>query len=130
MTEAMLEALGAGTAAPDGAAEAADGSPGAACQAGQDAGCPETRRAEEASDQVLEDGEERAPGVPATGPAPDALRSHFDSLVAQGEALRAEFPDFDLAEALRDPAFLRLTAPALGVGVREPRRAAVLCSDS
>ena len=46
-------------------------------------------------------------------------RAHFASLCRQGEALRAEFEDFDLAAALRDPAFLRLTAPAVGVGVRE-----------
>ena len=49
----------------------------------------------------------------------DALRAHFASLVAQGEALREELPGFDLDAALHDPAFLRLTAPGLGVGVRE-----------
>ena len=45
-------------------------------------------------------------------------RSHFASLVAQGEALREELPGFDLDAALHDPAFLRLTAPGLGVGER------------
>ena len=50
--------------------------------------------------------------------APD-YHDHFASLCAQAEALREEVPDFDLGAALRDPAFLRLTAPALGVGVRE-----------
>ena len=50
--------------------------------------------------------------------APD-YHDHFASLCAQAEALREELPDFDLDAALRDPAFLRLTAPALGVGVRE-----------
>ena len=50
------------------------------------------------------------------------LYSHYAALCAQEAALRAEFPDFRLAEALRDPAFLRLTAPATGV----PPRAAWL----
>ena len=55
-----------------------------------------------------------------TPPLSDAdFRAHFASLCAQAEALREELPDFDLGAALRDPAFLRLTAPALGVGVRE-----------
>ena len=53
-------------------------------------------------------------------PETDPLRAHFDRLCAQGEALRAEFPDFDLGAALRDPDFLRLTAPGLGI---DPRRA-------
>ena len=52
-------------------------------------------------------------------PAPD-LRAHFDALWAASERLAAEFDDFDPEAALRDPDFLRLTAPGLGV---EPRRA-------
>ena len=51
--------------------------------------------------------------------ADPAILAHLRSLHAQAEELRRDFPDFDLGEALRDPAFLRLTAPALGVGVRE-----------
>lgn len=43
---------------------------------------------------------------------------HFDKLRAQEGALRAEFPDFSLDKALRDPAFLRLTAPGMGVSAR------------
>jgi len=43
---------------------------------------------------------------------------HLDSLRRQAEALREEFPDFDLDAALRDPDFLRLTAPGLGVDLR------------
>ena len=62
-----------------------------------------------------------APRVPpsALPPAPD-LRAHFDALWAASERLAAEFDDFDPEAALRDPDFLRLTAPGLGV---EPRRA-------
>ena len=44
--------------------------------------------------------------------------AHLDSLRRQAEALREEFPDFDLDAALRDPDFLRLTAPGLGVDLR------------
>ena len=47
-----------------------------------------------------------------------AIRAHLDSLRAQAEQLRQEFPDFDLDAALRDPDFLRLTAPGLGVDLR------------
>ena len=54
----------------------------------------------------------------AQGPDPNIM-NHLRSLQAQAEELRRDFPDFDLDAALRDPAFLRLTAPALGVGVRE-----------
>ena len=51
---------------------------------------------------------------PAPTPSPD-LRSHFARLCAEGEALHRADPDFDLAAALRDPDFLRLTAPGVGV---------------
>ena len=47
-----------------------------------------------------------------------AVKDHLDSLHAQAAELRREFPDFDLDEALRDPDFLRLTAPGLGVDLR------------
>ena len=60
------------------------------------------------------DGETEA----AEGPDPGIL-NHLRSLLAQAEELKRDFPDFDLDAALHDPAFLRLTAPALGVGVRE-----------
>ena len=81
--------------------------------------------------------EHRSATDPAPGPTEDErhvpdnsefrihnseLYSHYAALCAQEAALRAEFPDFRLAEALRDPAFLRLTAPATGV----PPRAAWL----
>lgn len=121
MTEAVLEALGGGAAAaPEQAAEAVGGSSGSACPSGQSEGSPAAGRAEGASDPARGPArEEAASEGRGAGPAADAIRAHFASLVAQGEALRAEYADFDLAEALRDPAFLRLTAPALGVGVRE-----------
>ena len=54
----------------------------------------------------------------AEGPDP-GIMNHLRSLHAQAEELKRDFPDFDLDAALHDPAFLRLTAPALGVGVRE-----------
>ena len=64
------------------------------------------------------DSQRRIPPSALT-PAPD-LRAHFDALWAASERLAAEFDDFDPEAALRDPDFLRLTAPGLGV---EPRRA-------
>lgn len=56
-----------------------------------------------------------APGEPAGA----SLRAHLDALCAQAEALCREVPDFDLDAALRDPDFLRLTAPGLGVPLRQ-----------
>jgi len=47
-----------------------------------------------------------------------SVAAHLDSLCAQAEELRREFPDFDLDAALRDPDFVRLTAPGVGVEVR------------
>ena len=58
--------------------------------------------------------------IPDPPASPDPIRAHFDALCAQEAALRADFPDFRLSAALQDPAFLRLTAPGLGI---EPRQA-------
>ena len=78
----------------------------------------DTLRQEEA-EEAPERGEPVAAGQAALG---EQLRrracAHLDSLCAQAEELRRDFPDFDLAEALRDPVFLRLTAPGLGVELR------------
>lgn len=62
-----------------------------------------------------------APAQPAAPgePAGASLRAHLDALCAQAEALCREVPDFDLDAALRDPDFLRLTAPGLGVPLRQ-----------
>lgn len=48
----------------------------------------------------------------------ERARRHLDALWAQAEALRRDFPDFDLSRALRDPDFVRLTAPDTGVDLR------------
>ena len=56
----------------------------------------------------------------APDPELDALYRHFEGLRAQTQALGREIPDFDPALALRDPDFLRLTAPGVGM---DPRRA-------
>lgn len=47
------------------------------------------------------------------------LRSHYDTLVAQSQQLKAKFPDFDLARELKDPAFVRLTSPEAGVSLED-----------
>ena len=51
-------------------------------------------------------------------PDPDIL-ANLRSLEAQAERLRQEYPDFELSAALQDPAFVRMTAPAVGVPLRE-----------
>ena len=52
-------------------------------------------------------------------PSPPLLRAHFARLCAEADALRRADPDFDLDSALRDPAFVRLTAPDVGVPVAD-----------
>ena len=69
---------------------------------------------------------ERIPPPPAEAPpfrqggheAAQDLRAHLAALYGQAEELAREDPGFDLAAALRDPDFLRLTSPAVGVSVR------------
>lgn len=51
--------------------------------------------------------------------APPLLRAHFARLCAEADALHRADPGFDLDSALRDPAFVRLTAPDVGVPVAD-----------
>ena len=44
------------------------------------------------------------------------LRQHFDSLMAEGKRLEGEYAGFSIEEAIKDPVFLRLTAPGTGIG--------------
>ena len=52
-------------------------------------------------------------------PSPPLLRVHFARLCAEADALHRADPGFDLDSALRDPAFVRLTAPDVGVPVAD-----------
>ena len=52
-------------------------------------------------------------------PSPPALRAHFARLCAEADTLHRADPGFDLDTALRDPAFVRLTAPDVGVPVAD-----------
>ena len=47
------------------------------------------------------------------------LRAHFARLCAEADAPHRADPGFDLDSALRDPAFVRLTAPDVGVPVAD-----------
>ena len=47
------------------------------------------------------------------------LRAHFARLCAEADALHRADHGFDLDSALRDPAFVRLTAPDVGVPVAD-----------
>lgn len=44
-----------------------------------------------------------------------AFQAHLISLERQGEELKKVFPDFDLREELKNPAFARMTAPGKGI---------------
>lgn len=47
------------------------------------------------------------------------VRSHWEALLQESEALRRRLPDFDLERELGNPVFLRLTAPHSGVGLED-----------
>lgn len=51
------------------------------------------------------------------------LQDHFMKMQKQGEALKREFPNFDLQRELQNQDFLRLTAPDVGWDVRRAFRA-------
>jgi hypothetical protein len=44
-----------------------------------------------------------------------AIRDHFARLERQGEELKKVFPNFDLQQELKNPAFARMTAPGKGL---------------
>ena len=147
MTEAMREALGekpvalggreeavlprgseepvilSEACAPAGATQASNRPQGGSWRAVKDPPEEEPVILSEAKDPPVRSEKPGDPSTPLRSAQDDSAipdyRSHFASLVAQGEALREELPGFDLDAALHDPAFLRLTAPGLGVGVRE-----------
>lgn len=45
--------------------------------------------------------------------------SHIKSLEQQGKAMKAVFPNFDLATELKNPVFARMTSPNVGVSVED-----------
>ena len=46
------------------------------------------------------------------------IQRHLENMVRQGEELKQLYPGFNLEAELQNPAFLRLTAPGVGVDVR------------
>ena len=58
-------------------------------------------------------------GAESDTPKSPLLRAHFARLCAEADALHRADPGFDLDSALRDPAFVRLTAPDVGVPVAD-----------
>ena len=65
-----------------------------------------------------QEGKDSTQQIPPS-PSPPALRAHFARLCAEADALHRADPGFDLDTALRDPAFVRLTAPDVGVPVAD-----------
>ncbi len=63
-------------------------------------------------------------GAPQSTPAEnpsggDYLEKHIGSVMRQAEELRQVFPDFDLKTEMQNPAFVRLTAPGVGLSVKD-----------
>ncbi len=46
------------------------------------------------------------------------IQSHLEGMLRQGEQLKATYPNFDLEAELKNPQFVRLTAPGVGVDVK------------
>lgn len=47
------------------------------------------------------------------------IRNHFTSLENQAKEMKKVFPKFDLQAELKNPAFLRMTSPNVGISVRD-----------
>ena len=47
------------------------------------------------------------------------IRNHFTSLENQANEMKKVFPNFDLQTELKNPAFLRMTSPNVGISVRD-----------
>ena len=47
------------------------------------------------------------------------LRQHFEGLARQGEELKKIFPQFDLMTEMQNPTFRNMTAPGVGVSVKD-----------
>lgn len=47
------------------------------------------------------------------------IQDHIRSLEQQGEAMKKIYPDFNLREEMKNPAFARMTAPNVGVSVED-----------
>lgn len=48
-----------------------------------------------------------------------ARQEHFGKLRQQSEAVKAKYPNFDLAEELKNPTFVRMVAPGVGLSVED-----------
>ena len=47
------------------------------------------------------------------------IQQHFQKLQQQGEAMKTRFPGFDLQKEMQNPAFVRMTAPNVGISVED-----------
>ena len=47
------------------------------------------------------------------------IQEHLYGLAQQGEAMKELFPDFDLSTEMQNPAFARMTAPGVGIPVKD-----------
>ncbi len=53
----------------------------------------------------------------------EQIKKHYGELLRQAEEFAKDRPGFDLQEELKNPRFLRMTAPGMGISVREAYRA-------
>ena len=49
----------------------------------------------------------------------DFMQDHVHNVTAQAEAMKKEFPGFDLMAEMQNPAFVRMTSPGVGMSVKD-----------
>lgn len=55
----------------------------------------------------------------AATPSRDFMQEHVQNVYAQAEALRKEFPGFNLTAEMANPVFVRMTSPGVGMSVKD-----------
>ena len=73
------------------------------------------------ADRLLQEPDHAQNPEPAETPAAsrDYLQEHVRDVNAQAEALKKEFPGFDLMAEMQNPAFVRMTSPGVGMSVKD-----------
>lgn len=72
----------------------------------------EAPKVQEAAQPVVEE-------KPSIVQPSESIRSHYDSLHRQGQAMQSRYKDFDLHKELDNPVFLKLTGPQVGLSVED-----------
>ena len=78
-----------------------------------------TEKQTEVSEETIPQAEAETPEAAPEAESYPRFEAHIRGLEEQAEALKTQFPEFNLADALGDPVFLQLTAPGTGISVED-----------